>query len=100
MFTLRMAPHFFMSIIAMNESRVQARRLVKFAARGGLVLADLAAANFRFVVVLALHGRAGDTPQHGELADVREGIGDGALEKFFGCFVQRLAAGQKIVKRL
>ena len=58
--------------------------LFKFAARSGLVEADAARGDFGLEIIFAEDGRTSQTAQHGDLADVIEGVGDRALEEAFG----------------
>ena len=64
------------------------RRLLKFAAGGGLLEADVAGGDFGFEIVFALHRGAGESAEHGDLADVRQRVGNGALEEAFVRTVQ------------
>ena len=49
--------------------------------RSGLRGVDLACGDRGNVVVFAGDGRAGQAAEHGELAGVGEGVGDGSLEE-------------------
>ena len=49
--------------------------------RSGLRVVDTAYSDGGNVVIFAADGRAGEAAEHGELADVGESVGDGALEK-------------------
>jgi hypothetical protein len=71
---------------------------LEFAAGSGLVKADAAGGDVGLEVVFAFDGRAGETAEHGELADVIEGVGDGALEETFRWAVERFGRGEEIVK--
>src|SRR6266702_2334966 len=53
---------------------------LEFAVRGGLVQSDAAGGDVGFEIVFTLNGRAAEAAEHGDLADVIEGVGDGALE--------------------
>lgn len=75
-------------------------RLVKFAARSGLIRADAARGDFCLVVVLSFDRSAREAAQHGELSDVVEGIGNRSLEEFFGRLAERLGRGEVVVELL
>lgn len=45
---------------------------------------EFAGDDFGDEVVFAAYGRGGHAAKEGELADVSEGVGDGALEEAFG----------------
>ena len=59
---------------------------------------DAANGDFRFVIVFALDGSAGEAPEHGNLADVGERVSDRALEKAFRGNMQHLAGGKIVVE--
>ncbi len=59
------------------------RRLVKFAARSGLLWAYAAGGDFGPEIILAEDRGACEATEHGNLADVIEGVGNGALENSF-----------------
>lgn len=63
---------------------------VEFVARRGLVGTYLAGGDLGLVEVFPFDGVAGEAAEHGYLADMRERVGDGALEKLGGSFVQRV----------
>jgi len=54
--------------------------------------------NIGFKKVLSLQRRFGEPPQHGDLPDVRQHIGDGSLEELIERSLERSATGKKIVK--
>lgn len=68
---------------SMQNAFNRQRRLFKFAARSGLLWADAASGYFGLEVVLAFHRGAREAPKHGDLADVRECVGNGGLEDSF-----------------
>jgi hypothetical protein len=70
----------------------------EFAARGGLFGADAAGDDVGFEVVFAENGRAGETAEHGDLADVSERVGDGSLKEAFGGAVKRFGGGEIVVE--
>jgi hypothetical protein len=70
---------------------------LEFAAGSGLVEADAAGGDVRLEIVFAFDGAAGEAAEHGDLADVVERVGDGALEKAFGWRVERFGGCQVIV---
>src|SRR6266705_4021031 len=70
----------------------------EFAARGGLVQSDAAGGDVGFEIVFTLNGRAAEAAEHGDLADVIEGVGDGTLEEAFDGLVERLGGGEIIVE--
>src|SRR6266568_1372037 len=70
----------------------------EFAARGGLVWTDAARGDVRFEIVFTFDRGAGEAAEHGDLADVIEGVGDGALEEAFNRLVERLAGGEITVE--
>lgn len=72
--------------------------LVEFTTRCGLIGADASGGNLRFEIVFALDGLAGETAEQRELTDVRESIGDRALEELCRGFVKRLGSGEIVVK--
>ena len=65
-----------------------------------MVQADAAGNDVGFEVVLAQDGRASQTAQHGNLADVIERIGDRALEEALSGAVERLGRRQVVVELL
>src|SRR6185295_10090112 len=72
-------------------------RSVELPPRRGLLGADAAGGDVGLEVVLAAHGRAGQPAEHGELADVREGVGDRPLEELLRREPQRRLRGQERV---
>src|SRR6266849_5460738 len=52
------------------------------------------------MVVFALDGGAGEAAEHGELADVGQSVGDRALKKLLGSFVEFGFADEKVVEAL
>src|ERR1035437_597659 len=74
--------------------------LVKFLARGRLVRANASYGDFGDIIIFALDRNAGHSPQHRDLADVSERVGERALKQFFGGDLQRLFRRQVIIKFL
>ena len=72
--------------------------LIEFAAGCGLAKADAAGGDVGFEIIFALDWGAGQAAEHGELANVREGVGNGALQEAFDGSVERLGGGQIIVE--
>ena len=72
---------------------------LKFAAGRWLVFAYTAFGDFGYDQVLAADGDAGDASEHGDLADVGQGVGDGALEDFLGGELDGGVGGEEVVKR-
>src|SRR5260370_38130166 len=70
----------------------------EFAARGGLVKPDAARGDIRFEIIFTLDRGIRQTAEHGDLADVIEGVGDGTLEDSFDGLVERLGGGGMIVE--
>src|SRR6266567_1484626 len=70
----------------------------EFAVRGGLLEPDAAGGDVRFEIVFTFDRGAGEAAEHGDLADVIEGVGDGALEEAFDGLMERLAGGEIIVE--
>ena len=60
-----------------------AKSLLELTLRLGLLRANSAYGDFRPEVILAPHRAAGQAAQHGNLADVSEGISDRALKQTF-----------------
>ena len=60
--------------------------------------ADAAGGDFGLEIILALHRGAGQAPEHGDLADVSERVGDGGLQKSFCGRMQRLAGSEVVVE--
>jgi hypothetical protein len=56
----------------------------EFAARGGLVQADMAVGDLGLEVVFAFYGGTGEAAEHGDLTDVGQGVSDGTLEEAIG----------------
>src|SRR6476660_835489 len=71
---------------------------VEFTLCGSLLLTNAARSDICLEVVFARDGRAVESAQHGDVADVREGVGDGALEELFRGGVERLAGAEIVVK--
>ena len=71
---------------------------LEFTLWGSLVLTNAARSDICLEVVFARDGRAVESAQHGDLADVSEGVGDGALEELFRGGVERLAGVEIVVK--
>src|SRR5271156_5360656 len=73
---------------------------VELALGRGLVWAYSACCDLGAEIVLGANGSAGYASQDIDLADVREGIGDGALKEFFGGSAERSARGEIIIEGL
>src|ERR1700678_3500676 len=71
---------------------------LKFMARGGLVFAYAAFRNFCNYHVLTSDGYAGDAPEDCDLADVGEGVGDGALQQFLGAKLEGRVGGEIVIE--
>jgi hypothetical protein len=84
----------FQVVVATTEFRDS----VEFAAGCGLVEADASGGDVGFEIVFAFDRGAGQAAEHGDLADVREGVGDGALQEAFDGSVEWLGRGQVIVE--
>ena len=65
-----------------------------------MVGADPASDDVGFQIVFAEDGRASQAAEHGDLADVIQRVGDGALEKAFGGTVERFGRGEAVVELL
>src|SRR5205814_5644927 len=65
-----------------------------------LFQADAAGDDVRPEVAFAANGRAGEAPEHGDLADVRERVRDGALEELLDRRFERGIRGEVSVKGL
>lgn len=59
-----------------------------------MVLANPADGDFSDVEIFSSRGAAGEAAEHGQLADVGEGVGDGALEEALDGGVERSVGGQ------
>ena len=79
-------------------SRVAACVLVELATGSGLIGAQAACGDFGLVVVFASDGAIREAAKQGQLADVAQRVGDGALEKFFGARVKGFVRGEAIVE--
>jgi hypothetical protein len=79
-------------------SSVAACVLVELAARSGLIGAQTACGDFGLVVVFASDGAIREAAKQGQLADVAQGVGDGALEKLLGARVEGFVRGKVIVE--
>ena len=74
---------------------------LEFTLCGSLLLTNAARSDICLEVVFAPDGRAVESAQHGDLADVSEGgVGDRALEELFRGGVERLAGAEIVVKSL
>ena len=62
---------------------------LEFAARGGLLEADVAGGDVGLEVVFALDGGASEAAEHGDLADVIEGVSNRSLKEAFRRSVKR-----------
>src|SRR6266567_2761063 len=71
---------------------------LEFAAGGGLLKADAPGGDFGFEIVFALHRGAREAAKHGDLADVRERVGDGGLQKSFRGRMQRLGGSEVVIE--
>ncbi len=60
--------------------------------------AHVPGSDFSSEIIFAFHRRAGQTPEHGDLPDMRERIGDGGLQKSFCGRMQRLAGSEVVVE--
>jgi hypothetical protein len=72
---------------------------VEFVSRGFLIGTYAAGGDLRFEVALATHRTPTHPSQHGDLADVREGIGDRALKDLFGWESEFGVRSQAIIER-
>src|SRR5260370_22893597 len=68
--------------------------------RRGLLYRDTHNHNSRFEILFSLDGTAGEAPEHGDLSDVSEGVGNGALKKFFDGSLRRFTGSEKVVELL
>ena len=75
-------------------------RLVEFEIGLGLVWAQAAGGDIGLEIVFTLDGSACHAAEHGELADVVEGVGDGTLKEFFGGGVEGFGTGEIVVELL
>ena len=66
--------------VGLHAVKHRVPELIEFAAGRGLLRAAAAGGDVGEVVVFAADGAVGDATEHGELADVVEGVGDWALE--------------------
>ncbi len=71
---------------------------LEFAAGGGLLKADAPGGDFGLEIILALHRGAREAAKHGDLADVRERVGDGGLQKSFRGRMQRLGGSEVVIE--
>src|SRR5258708_30020969 len=76
------------------------RESFEFAAGGGLLKADAAGSDVGLEVVFTFDGGVGEAAEHGDLADVIEGVSDRALEESLGGAAERFAGGQVFIKFL
>ncbi len=67
---------------------------VEFAARRGLFGADSARHNLRAKIIFSANRSARHPSKHGELPEVRDGVGDGALKQLLGGRFQALTGSQ------
>src|SRR2546423_15089335 len=68
-------------------------------ARRGLLLANLPSSDFRPRIVLALDRRAGNAPQHRQLARMRQRVCHRALEQPLDGYAEWLVAREVFVER-
>src|SRR5258708_3498557 len=68
--------------------------------RRGLLYRDTPNHNSRFEILFSLDGTAGEAPEHGDLSDVSEDVGNGALKKFFDGSLRRFTGSEKVVELL
>lgn len=80
------------------EPGAELNALFKFAPRDRLFLANAAGDDIGFEIVLAEDGRAGEAAEHGNLADVREGVGDRALEEASQSAIKWLSRSKTVVE--
>src|SRR2546427_4347246 len=66
-----------------RDNKRRRLRLFEFAARSGLVEAEAPDGDVGIVIVFAHDGGAGEAAEHGDLANVIEGVGDGSLKNSF-----------------
>src|SRR5260370_21901176 len=64
----------------------------------GLCGADAVGGGVNCEIVITKDRTVGQAAEHGDLADVMEGVGDGALEESLGIAVKRFGGGQVVVK--
>src|SRR5207245_9357404 len=70
----------------------------EFTLGSGLLRADASGGNVGFEVVFTVDGRARKAPEHGDLPDVIQRVGDGRLEQPFGGSVERLGRGEILIE--
>ena len=63
-----------------------------------MLKADAAGGDVGLEVVFTFDGGVGKAAEHGDLADVIEGVSDRALEETLGGTVERFARGQVVIK--
>ena len=63
-----------------------------------MLKADAAGGDVGLEIVFAFDGGVGKAAEHGDLADVIEGVSDRALEESLGSAVERFAGGQVVIK--
>ena len=71
----RLRAHFWLS-----RKGAKSGESIEFAARGGLIDAYVAGDNLGFEIVFTFDGASSEATEHGNLADVGERVGNGALE--------------------
>jgi hypothetical protein len=64
----------------------------------GLVWSELAGGDIREVVILAFDQAVRHSPEHGDLASVGEGVGDGSLEEMICEVVCQMGGGDSVVE--
>src|SRR5215467_6575028 len=73
---------------------------LEFALGRGLVCTDFPSCDVGHEIILAFHRYPGHPPQHRELSDVRQRVGDRTLKQLLQWGLQRLARAQVIVEGL
>ena len=63
-----------------------------------MVFGEAAGSDVCLEIVFAFDGCAGEAAEHGDLADMVEGIGDGSLKELRGRDVERFCALQEVVE--
>ena len=99
---LRMSDVFVTShngMAAPEKSRQEAAPdSLKFAAGNRLFETDASCGDVSSEIALTQDRGAGETAEHGDLADMIEGVGDRALEESFRRSVKQFGSGQMVVK--
>src|SRR5437868_8011898 len=73
-------------------------RSVELHPRTRLLRSDASRGDVRLEIVLALHGRAREAPEHRDLADVRQCVRDRPLEQLLDGAAERLLRGESLVE--